>query len=107
MDTVKILDKEYPVRITMGAMREFRKLSGKEVEQISGSSDVGEFLFACALSTCRAQGTAFDLSVETFTDNLDFMHANEVFYKLLEGSGYNVQSTAALQTDGKKKKGRA
>ncbi|PKO97074.1 MAG: hypothetical protein CVU12_02050 [Bacteroidetes bacterium HGW-Bacteroidetes-7] len=105
MRTIKIAETQYPVRITMGAMREFRKLSGKEVEEISGSSDVGEFLYSCALSTCRAEAIAFDLTVEDFTDSLDFVHANEVFTLLLSEAGYMTETTEAANKKKGKKKG--
>ena len=101
MKTIKIGEKEYPVRVTMGAIREYKKLSGKEVEQISGSSDVGEFLHSCAVSTCRAEKIEFTLNVDEFTDQLEISYAGEVFTEILANAGFST-----LVTDGSKKKSR-
>jgi len=92
MKTIKIGQKEYPVRVTMGTIREFKKLTGKEVEQIQGSSEVGEFLYACTISACRAEKVEFTLGVDDFVDQLEFGPSADLFTSLLEEAGMSANA---------------
>ena len=96
MKTINLNGNEYPVRVTMGALREFKKLTGKDVEQIAGTSDIGDFLFACAVSACRADKVEFKETIDTFVDQLDINASAELFMSLLEDAGMSA-------TGGKKK----
>lgn len=55
-NTIIIKGKEYPCRMTMGAMLEFYNRTGKEATMISGTdlSAVVVLLFCCLASSCRA-----------------------------------------------------
>lgn len=70
---VRIKGKEYPLRMSMGTMLRFKRLTGREVGDI-GSSDMEgmiTLIYACAAATCNADGIEFGLSLEDFADNLD------------------------------------
>lgn len=78
METKKLLKltiggKEYPCRVTMGAMTRFKHESGKDVSKM-GQGDIGElvlFIYCCVKSACNADGVAFDMDFETFADHLE------------------------------------
>ena len=69
---VIIGEKTYPCRITMGACRRFKQISGKEVTELSmdSLSEIAEFLYACTASACNADKVPFGLSVDDFCDAL-------------------------------------
>lgn len=58
---IKIEGQEYPCRMTMGAMLQFKADTGKEVTEVNGTdlSLVVFLLYACAVSSCRAEHVAF------------------------------------------------
>jgi len=98
MHEITIAGKTYPVRLTMGAIREFKNQTGKEVDQVTGISDMGELLYACAVSTCRSQGKEMPLTIEQFTDDLDVTQATELFTGVLAEGGFS-----SAKGNGKKK----
>lgn len=99
MNQITIKDKKYPVAFTMGAALEFKKASGKEVDQANGVSDMGVLLYACAKSASRAQGVKFNLGLEEFCDNLT-MEAMDVVNQIMPGS---AQTESEPDKGGKKK----
>ena len=74
MKTIKIeIDgKEYPMRVTMGAMSIFEKETGRDVNQINGSAlDTCVFVYGCVQSACRKDGVKFPYTLESFLDSCD------------------------------------
>lgn len=57
-NTILINGKEYPCRMTMGAMLEYQNRTGKEATEINGTdfSQVVILLYCCLLSSARADG---------------------------------------------------
>lgn len=70
MRKITINGKDYPIVITMGAYRDFKLATGKEVDQITGVSEMAELLFCIVKSSCRKERVEFQLSIEEFCDNL-------------------------------------
>lgn len=73
MKTIAINGKEYPCRITMGAMLRFKRETGKDASQI-GNDDVSDlitFLWCCIASASKADGVEFDLGLLDFADRLE------------------------------------
>lgn len=69
---VTVGGKEYPCRITMGAMIRFKNEAGHDVSEMS-KSDVGEmltFVWSCVKSACNADKIDFDMSIQDFADQL-------------------------------------
>ena len=96
--TIRTGGKEYDVELTLGACREYRRISGKEISEIRGVTDIAEMLYACAVSTGRRRGRP----LEEFCDGLP-MDAVGTFTELLEGSGLTaVQDEADGQASKKK-----
>jgi len=70
---IEISGKSYPCRVTMGAMRRYKLLSGQEVTDISLQSmaSVAELLYCCTASACNADHVEFGLSIDDFCDAID------------------------------------
>lgn len=69
---LKIGDKEYPVRLTMGAMLRFHAETGLEVNEIGDSpSLMVTLLWCCLCSACAADGVECTLTVDEMADRLD------------------------------------
>lgn len=70
---LKVGGKEYPCRVTMGAMVRFKNESGKDVSELR-QNDIGDlllFIYCCVKSASHADGDSFDMDFETFADHLD------------------------------------
>lgn len=73
MVKVDVGGKEYPCRVTMGALVWFKRESGHDVSKMS-QEDVSElalFLWCCVKSASNADGVEFPLDFQTFADHLD------------------------------------
>lgn len=99
---ITIANQQYPARLTMGAIREFKVMTGKEIEDVKGSADISDFLFCCVKSTCRAEQKEFELTPETFADGIEVANAFETFTNLMEASGLVKVDT--LPAPGQEKK---
>lgn len=70
--SITIEGKRYPCRQTMGAMLRFKRETGKEVTEITGSvTDMLTFLYCCVESCCKTEGVEFGMTLEDFADRLD------------------------------------
>lgn len=65
--------KEYPCRVTMGAMVRYKHASGQDVSAIDEKavSDLILFMWCCVVSACKADGVPFDMEFEDFADRLE------------------------------------
>ena len=83
MHKVKLYGKEYPSRMTMGAMIDFKRQTGKDVNDIGAELELLTlFMFCCVRSACRADGI-------TFADGInleDFAQFQENLSEGAEGS---------------------
>lgn len=72
MKKITIQGKEYPCRVTMGAMVRFKRESGKDVSRIDQSdvSDLVLLLWCCVASACAVDGVEFSYSFDMFADLL-------------------------------------
>lgn len=72
MRRIIIKGKEYPCRITMGAMLRFKRETGHDISSLN-SGDMVElitFLHCCVTSACRADKIEFTMDVEEMADHL-------------------------------------
>ncbi len=70
---INVNGKEYPCRITMGALIRFSRESGHDVSQMA-QGDLAEmmlFVWCCVKSACNAEGIPFDMPFEVFADSLE------------------------------------
>lgn len=87
--------KEYPCRITLGAMIQFKREVGHDVSQMSGDmEEMAIFVHCCIARACRADGVAFDMDFDSFVDALTPADL-QAFYTGMEDS--------PTATDGEKK----
>lgn len=70
---IQIGGKEYPCRMTLGAMRRFKRETGKDVSAITEADidDMITLMWCCAVSSCNADKTPFDMTLDDFADSLD------------------------------------
>lgn len=94
---ITIAKKQYPCRITMGAMLRFRRETGKEMSAIDRQefTEILTFLFCCVASACAADGVEFPYSLEQFADRIPIEDVEKVFADL---------NLAAADSAGVKKK---
>lgn len=88
----------YPICNTLGAYREYKKISGKEVEDIKGVSDMAELLYCFVKVSARIAGKEFNITIEDFCDAATVDDLQKLNNLLVSNS---VQGTASVT---KKKK---
>lgn len=67
---IKVGGKEFPCRLTMGAMLQFKRNVGKDVSQMNWE-DMEELLmlmWCCVSSACRADNIEFSIDFTMFCD---------------------------------------
>lgn len=73
MTKIEINGKQYPCRVTMGAMLRFKRETGKDVSEI-GQNDISglvTFLWCCIVSACAVAGEPFLMTLLEFADQLE------------------------------------
>lgn len=69
---VTIKDHRYPVRVTMGAMLDFKRETGKDVSEMEDGDleTLLMWMWCCMRSASRADGIAFDYGFDETCDLL-------------------------------------
>lgn len=68
---VNINGKAYPCRMTMGAMRRFKQITGKDVTKLQDDvDDMTTLLYCCIASACNADKVEFGISLDDFADSI-------------------------------------
>ena len=89
MNTIKIGDKTYPMRTTMGAFVQFKRNRGIDISEAGNDTEaVCYFMYECIKSACRVDGVSFDLSFEDFADRIDFSDLSN--FQQTQSSGDSV-----------------
>lgn len=85
MKKLTIKGKDYPCRVTMGAMVRFKRESGKDVSKIEQSdiSDLVLFMWCCTASACNADGVEFGYTPDQFADLLEPTGLNGFYEEML------------------------
>lgn len=99
-NNLKVGGKEYPCRVTMGAMVRFKRETGRDVSTLSQTdiSDLVLFMWCCVASASKADGVEFDMSFEDFADRLD----GENLESFLDMMGGEASAKEKKKTAGKK-----
>ena len=66
--TITAGGREYPCYATMGAAVQFRQETGRDIEDMHGTSDFAIYIYCCAVSACRREHIDFKLSLQEFCD---------------------------------------
>lgn len=95
---IKVGGKEYPSRITMGAMVRFKNESGKDVSELKQTdiSDLVLFFYCCVKSACNADKIPFTMDFDLFADSLEPESVN-AFYEELSSSQKKTQHPVTNQ----------
>ncbi len=87
MATVTIDNKEYPIKMTMGAMLRFKKETGKEINDGNmGLTDNATLIWCCIKSACAHEKVAFDISLMDFADSIDVKDIEPVVQALYQSA---------------------
>ena len=72
MKKIVIKGKEYPARITMGAMLRFKRETGRDISEAKSTdvSDMVVFLFCVVEAASHDEGVPFPFTLEEFADAL-------------------------------------
>lgn len=83
---IKVGDKDFPCRVTMGAMVRFKNESGKDVSKLEKTniSELVLFVYCCVKSACNADKVEFDYDFQSFADLMEPDAANS-FYEDMGG----------------------
>lgn len=83
---IKVGDKEFPCRVTMGAMVRFKNESSKDVSKLDKTniSELVLFVYCCVKSACNADKVEFDYDFQSFADLMEPDAANS-FYEDMGG----------------------
>ena len=103
MNKVTIYAKEYPNRVTMGAMIDFKRETGKDVNDIGSDVELlTQFMYCCVRSACRADKLNFDLTFQEFADGMDLSEFNSFQNTMATDSGGEDDDNAKKKTEKKK-----
>ena len=59
------------MRITMGAMLRFKRMTGKDMEEIGNDVTlVVTFMYCCVTSACNADGVELSMDLDKFADGI-------------------------------------
>lgn len=87
LQKIKIQGRELPCRVTMGAMRRFKRETGHDVSAMTASDidDMIVFFWACTASACAADGVEFGMTPDEFADSIDPEGMNDFYSAMDEG----------------------
>lgn len=89
-------DKEYPCRVTMGAMVRFKDETGRDISEMKQGNvyDMVCFLWCCVVSACCADGIGFEMDMREFADHVDPVMLGE-WYGAMNG---DIEKKMAVMT---------
>lgn len=107
MKKITVYGKEYPMRITMGAMRRFKRETGKDISQTGSDIDLlATFMWCCVASACNADGVPFDMDADKFADGLNLEDFNQ-FQESMAADPADGDAPAGGVADGTRTKKKA
>lgn len=87
MKTIKCYNREYPAYPTMGAMRRYTLLTGKDVTSMSNADDMITYLYCVVQAASRREGVTFDETLDDFADGLAVEDFNAWSRGVLDNTG--------------------
>lgn len=81
---IKIKGKNYPLRMTMGALLRFKHQTGYDVSELKDNDIEGliTLLWCCIASASKADGIPFELNIEDMADCLSIDDIQQATNKL-------------------------
>lgn len=86
LNKIVIAGREYPCRVTMGALLRFKRATGHDVSSMDyeDMEELMVFIHSCVVSACKVDGVEFGLDVMDMADLID-PAALEDFYSAMDG----------------------
>jgi hypothetical protein len=80
--------KEYPCRVTMGAMIRYKRDTGVDVSALDTTDieSMVRFVWHCVMSACKADGIEFEMDFDEFADRLDPEVLNRFYGEMNTGA---------------------
>ena len=104
---ITINGKTFQCRMTLGAMMQFKELTGREVSEIKGDelSALATLLYCCAASGARTEGKDFPMSLQEFADNVSVEELSAWAATMGDGNGEGLapDGTSTVAGGAKKK----
>lgn len=102
---IEIEGKKYPLRATMGAMKEFKKQTGKDPKDMDAESavEMATFIYCCVVSACRKDGVEMTMTLDDFLDSVDVDTVNAWGTSLSAAQSSADSSKAKGKAEGKAK----
>lgn len=88
--------KEYPFRMTMGALMRFKREVGKDVSRMD-ANDLTEnliLIWCCIVSACVVDNVPFELSAQELADRLEPQDVATMVQELTTGTEEEKKTTA-------------
>lgn len=85
--TIRVNGKDYPCYPTMGAAVGFNELTGRNIENMKGTSDFSKYIYCCARSASRREHVDFNMSLEDFCDGVLIEDLNAFNAQTVETNG--------------------
>lgn len=95
MKTITIKGKQYPMQMSMGTMRRFKRNTGKEVDQISTMDDTIDLVHAAIESACNYEGVEFNLTADDLADAMTVEQFAEISASLMPQSDQHTAEQSA------------
>lgn len=76
MVEIEIGGRKWPMRASIGAWKKFEETTGKRVADLSGGENTDvplfcELAFYFVVAGCKANGTTFEMDLDTFLDQIE------------------------------------
>jgi hypothetical protein len=83
---LQIGGRDYPCRVTMGAMIRFKRDTGVDVSKLDTSDmeSMVRFVWHCVASASKVDGVEFNMKFEDFADHLDPTTLNGFYAEMAE-----------------------
>lgn len=101
--------KTYPMVLTMGAILEFKRLTGKDVSSLEGDDLEGllAICYCCLASACRAKEMEFPYTLQAFADNCTIEDINTMSAQIAAQQAEEAKKKEAGKPQAKRTRSKA
>lgn len=99
----------YPMALTMGAILEYKRMTGKDVSSLEGDDPEGLLVicYCCLASACRAKRIDFPYTLQDFADNCAIDDINEMSAQIAAQQAEEAKKKEAGKAQAKRARGKA
>lgn len=105
LNKIMIAGKEYPCRVTMGALLRFKRATGHDVSSMDyeDMEELMVFVHSCVVSACKVDGVEFGLDLMDMADQIEPDALNS-FYAAMGGEERGEKGESAPESPESEKK---